>query len=103
MDFDGLRRQGISTSVADGRAVVTAAGTREQFDALPCRSVAITAETDNTGVVVIGGPTVVAALATRRGTPMSAGDTTIWAVDNMNLLWRDSTVSGDGVTFTVLA
>ncbi len=36
----------------------------------PCKKVTITAETDNTGIVVIGGSTVVAALGTRQGTPL---------------------------------
>lgn len=100
---DGIRPLGVSRSVADGRKVVITAGTRVQFDPLDCRTVSFTAETDNTGIVVIGGPTVVAALATRQGTPLSAGDTAILAISNMNLAWMDSMVSGDGVTYTVLA
>lgn len=100
---DGIRPAGVSPSVADGRKVVTTAGTRVQFTALECRSVAVTAELANTGVIVIGGPTVVAAAGTRTGTPLSAGDTAILSVMNMSLLWLDATVSGEGVTFTVLA
>ena len=93
----------MSTSVADGRKVVTVAGTRVQFDPLECRAVAFTAELGNTGVIVIGGPTVVAAAGTRTGTPLSAGDTAILAVNNMKLVYMDATVNGEGVTYTVLA
>lgn len=103
VDGDGVRLTGVSGSVADGRKVVTTAGTRVNFDALVCRSVAITAELANVGVIVVGGPTVVASAGTRTGTPLSAGDTAILAVTNMNLLYMDSTVNGEGVTFTVLA
>lgn len=89
-------------AVVDGRQVVTTAGTSVQLSSAACKAVAITAETDNTGVIVIGASTVVAAQGTRRGIPMSPGDTTIWAVDNMNRLFIDSTVSGDGVTWVTL-
>ena len=93
---------GLST-VVDGRKVVTTAGTAVQFDAQACKAVAITAETDNTGVVVVGSSTVVAAVGTRRGLPLAAGDTGLFEVSNMNVLWLDSTVNGDGTTWVVLS
>lgn len=91
-----------TASLGDGRQVVTTAGTRVQLstNSVECREVAVTAETDNTGVVVVGGSTVVAALATRRGTPLAAGDTAIIPVDNLQDVWLDATVSTDGVTYT---
>lgn len=100
---DGIRMQGVSGAVADGRKTVTTAGTAEQFSALDCRTVAITALSTNSGVVVIGASSVVAAAGTRRGTPLAASDTAIFAVSNMNLLWADVTVNGEGVSFTVMA
>ena len=100
---DGIRPAGVSKSVADGRKVVTTAGTRVQFDALDCRSVAFTADAANVGTVVIGGPTCVAAAGTRQGTPLAAGDTAIFSVWNMNVLFMDATTSGEGVSYTVLA
>lgn len=91
------------TGISDDRKVVATAGTREALAAsTPAKYVVITAETDNTGVVVVGGTTVVAALATRRGTPLDPGDTLTLEVDNLNDVNLDSTVSGDGVTFTYL-
>lgn len=100
---DGKRPTGVSDSVADGRKTVTSAGTAEQFADLECRTVSITALSTNTGTVVIGASTVVAVAGSRRGTPLAASDTGIFAVSNMNLLYIDATVSGDGVSFTVLA
>ena len=85
----------------DGRKVVAAAGTAETLVAssTPCREVTITAETDNTGVIAVGASTVVAALGTRRGTPLLAGDSDNQGVVDLALVFIDSTVNGDGVTF----
>ena len=86
--------------IKDGRKTVTTAGTREKIDISDVTEwIIITAETDNTGYVVVGGDTVVAALATRRGTPLNVGDTITLAVDNPNRIWLDVTVSGDGITY----
>lgn len=91
------------TGIGDGRKTVTTAGTRETLAAsTACKKVIITAETDNTGLVVVGGTGVVAALATRRGTPLYAGDTVVLEVDDLNDVNLDVTVSGDGVTYTYL-
>lgn len=88
------------TGIADGRKVVTTAGTRVTLAAsTACKQVIITAETDNTGIVVVGGSTVVAALATRQGVPLYAGDTITLEIDNLADVYLDSTVSTDGVTF----
>ncbi len=89
----------------DSRRIVTTAGTRVTLYPVPgiaAKAVLITAEDDNTGIVVVGGDTVVAALATRRGTPLDAGDSVALACDNLKDIFLDSTVSGDGVTFTYL-
>ena len=90
------------TGIADGRKVVAAAGTRETLVAAstPAKTVIITAETDNTGVIVVGGSTCVAALATRQGTPLDAGDSIVLEVDDLVDVYIDATVNGDGVTFT---
>jgi hypothetical protein len=94
-----------NTSVSDDRKVVTTAGTRVALaTSFACKEVIITAETDNTGIVVVGAAgTVVAALATRRGVPLSAGDTLVLQIDNLADIGLDSTVSGDGVTFTTFS
>ena len=91
-------------AIGDGRKIVTAAGTREALVAssVPCKEVAITAETDNTGSIVVGGNSVIAALATRQGTPLEPGDSVILKVSDLIVVYLDSMISGDGVTFTYL-
>jgi hypothetical protein len=91
-------------SPTDGRKVVTTAGTAVAIAATstPVTSIAITAETDNTGTIVVGSSTVVAALATRRGIPLAAGDSTILENVDLSEVYLDSTVNGDGVTYTYL-
>lgn len=88
------------TGIADDRKTVTTAGTRVALgSSTACKQVIITAETDNTGIIVVGGSTCVAALATRRGVPLSAGDSVALEIDNLADVYIDSTVNGDGVTF----
>ena len=89
------------TGIADGRKVVTTAGTRVDLNASQAaKQVILTAETDNTGLVVVGAAaTVVAAIATRRGIPLAAGDSLTLEIDNLADIGLDSTVSTDGVTF----
>ena len=90
----------VYTSITSGRKTVATAGTREQLAAsTAARRVEITAETDNTGVVVVGGSTVVAALASRAGTPLNPGDTITVEIDDLAKIYMDVTVNGDGVTY----
>ena len=90
-----------NATMTDGRKVVTTAGTRVALaSSTACKEVVITAELDNTGVVAVGAAaTVVAALATRTGVPLNAGDSIVLQIDNLADVGLDSTVSGDGVTF----
>ena len=90
-----------NATMTDGRKVVTTAGTRVALaSSTACKEVVITAETDNTGVVAVGAAaTVVAALATRTGVPLKAGDSIVLQIDNLADVGLDSMVSGDGVTF----
>lgn len=90
-------------STGDGRKTVTNAGTAVQFSSQACKYVIITAETDNTDVVVIGGSTVVAALATRRGFPLYPAQNIRLEITNMNQLWIDAMVDTEGVTYAWFA
>lgn len=91
----------IPINIVDGNKAVTTAGTRVQFSTgnFPCVSVTMTANSANTGIICAGGSTVVATSASRTGIPLSAGDTAIIEVANLNKLWLDSTVSGEGVSY----
>lgn len=91
------------TGTADGRKVVAAAGTRVALAASTAmKEVTITAETDNTDLIVVGGATVVASLSTRQGTPLYPGDSATIEGDDLADIYLDSIVSGEGVTYTYL-
>jgi hypothetical protein len=94
---------GIGT-IGNGRKVVTTAGTAVTLgSSTTIRYVVIAAEADNTGVIAVGGATVVAALATRQGVFLNASDVIGFPIDNLADVYIDSTVNGDGVTFTYFA
>ncbi len=92
------------TGIGDGRKIVTTASIAVSLVSTPtpAKIVIITAETDNTGYIVVGGVNVTANLAARRGTPLVAGDSVTLYVDNLADVYIDSTVNGDGVTFTYM-
>lgn len=90
-----------NTGISDSRKVVATAGTREALVAssVPCRKVIIQAETDNTGVIAVGGDSVVAAAATRRGVALAQSESVTIEIDDLQKIYLDATVSGEGVTF----
>lgn len=90
------------TSIGDGLKAVTTAGTAEALaGSTACKSVTITAKSGNTGTVVVGGSTVVAAVgATRRGTPLAANQSMSLDISNLSLIFLDVTVSGEAVSYT---
>ena len=101
-------------TLVDGRQVVTTGGTAVALSATnntKAGGLIITAETNNTGIVVVGASTVVAAVGTRRGTPLEAGKSMSinpnWSGDeglvDLSKIYIDATVNGDGVTFTYLS
>lgn len=88
-------------TITNNRKVVAVAGIAEALVEVStrCQWVIITAETDNTGVVVIGGSSVVAALATRKGLPLFAGESLTILITELLNIFLDVTVSGEGVTY----
>lgn len=93
------------SKIGCGRKVVTAAGTREPLVdvSTPCICAIITGETDNTNIVTAGDATVIGALLTRTGTPLSASQTLVLDIDNLNKIYLDCITNGEGVTYTYLA
>lgn len=91
-----------ANDIADGVRVVTTAGTDVALSAssVPCVWVAIQAQTDNTGKIAIGNSGVDATVATGTGILLSAGDTMVIEIRNLNLIYLDATVSGEGVRYT---
>ena len=92
------------TGIGDGRETVDAAGTAQAIAASTvAKAVKITAETDNTDVICVGGSTVVEADATRRGMPLYPGESTPWIpCDNLADIFIDAAVQDEGVTFIYL-
>lgn len=87
--------------IENGRKTVTTAGTAEALESNDhiVAYVVITAETNNTGVITVGDSSVVAAVATRTGMPLSAGDSLTLHNIDLNNIFIDTTVNGDGVTY----
>ncbi len=87
--------------IKSGRKIVTTTGTAEPISAtvMLVDYVLITAETNNTGVITVGDSDVVAAVGTREGTPLNAGDHMAIPGVNLEAVYLDTTVSGDGITY----
>ena len=90
-----------NTGINDGRKEVAVAGTAETLttSSTPCTKVNIMAEKNNTGIIVVGGSSVVAVEATRTGIPLDAGQSHTIEIDDLVKIYLDTTVSTDGVTF----
>lgn len=91
----------IPTSLIDGRKIVTTAGISVPLGtSSTIKQVTITAEIDNLGMIVVGGIGVIADLATREGIPLFSGDSRTIEIDDISKVYIDSTVNGEGVTYT---
>lgn len=89
------------SNIGVGNKSVAAAGTAEVLStSTKCQKVEITAFETNTGIIVVGGSGVVAAAATRKGTPLSPGNTLTLNIHNLAKIYLDTTVSGDSVSYT---
>jgi hypothetical protein len=86
---------------ADGVKTVTSAGTDVVLGGdVSCKKIDIQAQTDNTGLIAVGFTGVDATEATGTGVILYAGDTYSLETGNLNLIYIDSTVSGEGVRYT---
>jgi hypothetical protein len=83
-------------TVGDNSQNVTTAGTRVQLTSQACKKVIITAKAANTGTIWVGGSTV----ASGRGRPLVALQAEVFEVTNINAIYIDSTVNGEGITYT---
>ena len=82
------------TSIADGRMTVQTAGVAAQLSTVstPCEYIDIQSLTTNTGVMAIGGSTVLATATQRRGVALIAGDVPYrLLINNLNLAYLDAT------------
>jgi len=105
MAKDRIGRGVVETTITDGRKTVSATGTAEALasSSTVVNYIIITAETNNTGIVVVGASTVDETVASRRGIPLNAGDTISLGAVDLADVYLDPAVSGNGVTFVYLA
>jgi len=82
-------------SAGDGTTTVDGAGTRVQMANITVKRVFIQASMANSGIIVVGGATCVAAEATRRGIALFKNQGVWLYINNLNLLYLDSTEDGD--------
>lgn len=102
MKVDAIVEESGHATIGDGLKAVTTAGTRVALAAVstPCKRVIIQAHESNTGNVVVGSSTVVAALgATRRGIVLYPTNTIELKVTDLASIYIDSTVNGDSVHY----
>jgi len=84
----------IPTSLSHAQKVVTTAGSRVQLTTATIVSITIKALSTNTGLIYVGGSSVTSS----NGFELSAGDSISLAIDDADVIWLDSSVSGEGVS-----
>ena len=91
----------VPSSIGDGSQDVTTAGTRVQLTTTITNAfcVIITAKAANTGTIWVGGATV----ASGRGIPLVALQSVKIDIDDISLIYLDSSVNVEGVTYAYLA
>jgi hypothetical protein len=80
-------------------ANVTTAGTKLQLANISCREVTVIARKENTGSIYVGGNDVSSILF---GVELEANESFTFSVSNANLIYIDSSVSGEGVSYVVV-
>ncbi len=99
-----------ATQLIDGNQTIAAAGTRVRLAeqaTTTIKSIIVQALSNNTGVVVVGGSDVVAAVGahgapTQKGIALTAGQSVAIDTDDVADVYLDATVSGDGVAWLAL-
>lgn len=89
------------TTIGDGFKLIPTAGTRVALaSSTVSKRATVCSHASNTGVVAVGGTTVVAALASQQGVALNAGDCYSLSIDNLSDINVDTTISGSTATFT---
>jgi hypothetical protein len=83
------------TSITHGKQAVTTAGVRVQLGTNTCKAICVKALAANTGSIYVGGSTVSSA----NGFALAAGDSISLDISNTNVIYLDSSVNGEGVTW----
>ena len=89
-----------TTGINDGNQVVAVAGTRVQLSivSVTCKGVIIQSLSTNTGLIFIGGITV----SNANGVELTAGESVSVDIDDLNKIYLDASVNGEGIKFTVV-
>ena len=95
----GLVTNAGSTMKGANVAVVTTAGTRVQLPTLACNKVTVIAKRFNTGYIYAGMNSV---SSTVYGVQFAAMDSYDFDVSNLNEIWIDASVSGEGISYIVI-
>lgn len=98
-DFYVPSREMGSESVSSGILNVTTAGTAVQFPSTLCRRLLIIAKRGNTGSIYVGNSTVT---STSYGAELLAGDSLELNISNASLLYINSSVNGEGVSYIAI-
>lgn len=89
---------------ATGQKDVTSAGTAEQLPDVSVPDgfeVVIMAKPGNTGYIYLGNSKANAESSTNRFDRLGPGDAITLKITNLNLVWIDASVSGEGITYSV--
>ena len=97
-DVQDTKEKG-SDNTGSGNVTLVTAGTVIQLPNIPCKRVFIQAFDTNTGVIVVGGIDVKALATDRKGVAYFPSQGNWHNVSNLNLLYIDSTVNGDKISY----
>ena len=88
----------IAGNIVGGSQTVTTSGTCVALGSAECYRVHIRANSDNTGIVAVGGSAVTASPVT--GVFLEAAESLTLDVDNLSKVYIDASIDGEGVSFT---
>ncbi|MAH48770.1 hypothetical protein CMI37_23285 [Candidatus Pacearchaeota archaeon] len=88
----------VPTTLVMAQTSTVTAGTRVQLGTNTCQSVTIKALVGNTGIMYIGDVTV----DSTNGFELSSGDSISLAVNNSDVVYIDSSVNAEGVSFILV-
>jgi hypothetical protein len=88
-----------SKNLNHGLVTVDTAGIKVQLPNVPCIEVTVIARKENTGSIFAGGPSV---SATSFGVELEAKESYTFKVSNVNLIYIDSSVGGEGISYVAV-
>lgn len=98
-DVNNVPLQGTYRAMTSGVKTVTTSGTPVQLlsSSTDCKRIDIVAQSGNTGIVYVGGSNTLA--STQTGVPLAPLGSYTFFVNDVSIVYADSTASGDKVSF----